>query len=330
MSRLFLFWVCVFLGVLYFPSCSNDFELTEEEGEIPVVYGTIDAGDTAIYVRVERAFIDKNISALILAKDISRLYFQDIDVSLQHVKSGKEFTLNRVDGNQEGYNRKSGAFADAPNYLYKIKQSAINLVPKDQYKLIIRNKEKNILSEANTTVITPLKNEDITNPGPTALLSFVNNLDFKLRWFGDENAVIHDVSFVFIIREEKNGTFSNKTLTWTVVSNTDKSEFTIKGRDFFEFINGSLAVEPTTKRFIQNTSLIITSGGKEIKDYISIGQANLGITSSGEIPTYSNLSNGGLGIFTSTTSFRRNNMGFTNITLDSLRNGSITKSLNFQ
>ena len=187
------------------------------------------------------------------------------------------------------------------------------------------------MTEATTIALSPLKNEDITSPGPSASLSFSNNLDFKLRWFIDPNAVLHDVKFVFFIKEEKEGKLVDKSVTWQVTTNTDNTELAIKGRAFFEFMQGAFDEKsPTIKRYFQNASLTITSGSKEIKDYISIGQANLGITSSGEIPIYSNLSNGGLGIFASSISFTRNNIGISNITLDSLRNGVITKSLNFQ
>jgi hypothetical protein len=331
MNNLNLSATILTIPVFLFFSCSNDFQLTEGQSDIPVIYGMLSPGDTATYIRVERAFIDENTSALTLAKDISRLYFDNPIVRIQHIKTGKVYTLSRVDGNLDGYKRASGAFADAPNYLYKIRKTDLSLIAGDQYKLIISKNDGIVLSEALTAALVPLKNEDLTSPGPTASLSFINNLDFKFRWFGDENAVIHDVRFNFFIKEDKNGNISDKIITWNVVTNTDKTDFNVKGIAFYEFMQGAFTDKsPTIKRYFQNASLTITSGGKEIKDYIGIGQANLGITSSGEIPIYSNLSNGGLGIFSSTTSLTRSNIGLTNNTLDSLRNGVITKSLNFQ
>jgi len=330
MTRTNAFGVLLVLFIASFFSCSNEFELTEGTVDIPIVYGVISVGDSATYIRVERAFIDEKTSALVLSKDPAQLYYDDIIVSIIHNKTGKEYFLQMVDGNTEGYKRDEGAFADAPNYLYKIKKSQLNFIAKDQYTLKISKNDGTVLTEAMTTAITPYANVDITNPGPTALLSFINNLDYKIRWFGDEAAVIHDIKFVFNIKEEKDGNITDKSVTWTVVKNLDKSEYTFKGRIFYEFMQGAFEKNPSVKRYFQNASLIITSGGKEIKDYISIGQANLGITSSGEIPVYSNLSNGGQGIFSSTSSFIRTDIGLANTTLDSLRNGVITKTLNFQ
>ena len=123
---------------------------------------------------------------------------------------------------------------------------------------------------------------------------------------------------------------TDKSVTWKVAENLEKTEYTFKGRAFYEFMQGAFEKDPAVKRYFQSASLTIVSGGQAIKDYISIGQANLGITSSGEIPRYSNLSNGALGLFSSKTTFTRPDIGLANVTLDSLRNGVVTKSLNFQ
>jgi hypothetical protein len=321
----------IVLGItIILSACSNDFELTEGGVDIPIVYGAISAGDTATYIRVERAFVDEQTSAYVLSKDPSKLYYDDITIQIIHVKTGKAYAMQRVDGNKEGYQRDAGAFADAPNFLYKIKRSALNFVAGDPYRLEVRRNDGNILTSATTTAIAPYKNEDLTNPGPTALLSFSNNLDFKLRWFGDSRAVIHDVTFVFNVKEEVGGKIIDKKVEWRAVKNYEKTEYAFKGREFYEFMQGAFIKDPFIKRYFQNASIILQSGGQEIRDYISIGQANLGITSSGEIPVYTNLSNGAQGLFSSTTRFVRSDIGLAQATLDSLRNGVLTKSLNFQ
>ncbi|MFZ1750380.1 MAG: hypothetical protein WAU01_09320 [Saprospiraceae bacterium] len=323
----------IFLAVvtsLLVLSCSNEFELTQAGQDIPVVYGMISVGDTATYIRVEKAFVDENTSAYVLSKDPGQLYFSDINVKLRHVKTNKDFTLTRVDGNLEGYKRDEGAFADAPNYLYKIKKSALTFIPKDEYKLIISKTDGAVLTEATTTALLPYANEDIVSPGASALLSFVNNLDYKFRWFGDEKSVIHDVVMTIFYTEEKAGTVLRKSITWPIARNIDKTEYTIKGRAFFDFMAGALDKDPNIKRFFQSASFAVISGGQEVKEYISIGQANLGITSSGEIPVYTNLSNDARGLFSSRTAFERINIGLAQGTLDSLKNGSITRSLNFK
>jgi hypothetical protein len=106
-------------------------------------------------------------------------------------------------------------------------------------------------------------------------------------------------------------------------------QYAIKGRAFYEFLKSNLTEDPKINRFLKFATIEIASGGVELKDYINIVQANLGITSSGEIPSYTNVVNG-IGLFSSRTSVKRDNVAFTNMTRDSVVNGIITKSLNFR
>lgn len=49
------------------------------------------------------------------------LYYDNATVQIKNIDTGEVFDLEKVDGNLEGYQRDAGVFADAPNYLYKIK-----------------------------------------------------------------------------------------------------------------------------------------------------------------------------------------------------------------
>lgn len=328
--RILSSFVIVIFTLLLF-SCSNDFDLTEPAKEIPVVYGLINAADTAQFVRVEKAFIDENIPGNELAMNPSNLYFEDIEVKLRHDATGTELNLIRVDGNDYGLQRASGAFAQAPNYIYRLATKTNPLIAKDSYSLIIRKSDGSILSSATTRVLSNYVNSDVITPNPTALLSFGYNTDFRISWSADENAVIHDIQLVLNYTEERPSTpITKKSVIWNMTRNYDRTTYITKGRDFYEYLARTLPEEPFVNRYFDNFTLIITSGGKEIRDYISVGQANTGITSSGEIPVYSNLTNGGLGVFSSRSQFIRQNIGIAPASLDSLRNGSITKSLNFK
>jgi hypothetical protein len=340
MRHIFFFLGNVSL-LIFIMSCSNDFQLVEGGQVVPVVYGVISSKDTASYIRVEKAFIDENIGGDVLAKDAANLYFEDVNVKLRHLKSGEEFTLQKVDGNLEGFKRDEGAFASAPNYLYKIKRSELNLIPKDEYKLIISKNDGSVLTEASTKILTPLSddNNDV-EPRNTATFSFSYTSDFRVTWFPDENSVIHDVILIINYTEILNGLATEKSVTWKAGINTSDKiatsnsyTFVTKGRAFYEFMASELPPSgpnnPVTRVFKDITFKII-SGGQPIKDLIRLGQANLGITSSGEIPTYTNMSNGAIGIFTSKTEFVREGVGIARVSLDSLRNGVITKNLNFK
>jgi len=314
-----------------FTSCSNDFDLTEPPREIPVVYGLISAADTTQYIRVEKAFIDENIPANVLAMDPANLYFENLDVKIRHNRTGTEYNLTKVDGNTVGLQRSPGAFAQAPNFVYKLASKTNPLTAKDEYTLILRKPDGTTLSTATTRLLAKYENTDVTTPGVNSLIGFTYNGDFRIVWAADENAAIHDIQLIMHYVEERPGMpVERRSITWHMARNYDRSTFSIRGREFYEFLARNMDANPNVARYFEHFSLSITSGGKEIRDYISVGQANTGITSSGEIPTYSNLSNGGLGVFSSKSQFLRTNIGATPPTIDSLKNGFITKSLNFR
>ena len=90
----------VFVGVLTLMisySCSNDFDLIEDFQDIPVVFGLLSQADSIHYIRVEKAFVDPNTSALEIAQIADSIYYESIGVSVEHEASGTVYQLDRVD-----------------------------------------------------------------------------------------------------------------------------------------------------------------------------------------------------------------------------------------
>lgn len=58
---------------LFLSACANDFDVTAPWKEIPVVYGILSPQDSAHYIRVEKAFVDPEKSALEIARDVYAL-----------------------------------------------------------------------------------------------------------------------------------------------------------------------------------------------------------------------------------------------------------------
>jgi hypothetical protein len=135
MTRLFF---PAFIAILTFSACTTDFELEAPWKDLPVVYAFINMQDTAHYVRVEKAFLQPGGNANAIAQIADSLYYDaSVIVQLEKKATGQRYTLQRVDGNLEGYPREEGPFAQAPNYLYKIKASDINLSAEQELRLII-------------------------------------------------------------------------------------------------------------------------------------------------------------------------------------------------
>ena len=81
MKKLFL-PVTVLVALLSLSSCSENFDVAAPYKSITVIYGLMDQGDTAHYIRIEKAFLDQNKSAVDMAKNPDSIYFSNLDVRI--------------------------------------------------------------------------------------------------------------------------------------------------------------------------------------------------------------------------------------------------------
>lgn len=324
--------------ILFFISCDNELNVVEDYKDIPIVYGFLSLSDTAQYMRIERAFIDESTSGLELAQIPDSLYYLNASVFIEEVGTSTQYQLERVDGNLEGYVREEGAFAQSPNYLYKINTSDIDFIPEQEYKLIIDRGNDSELIEASTILLgtSDLKNPDVENGG---FISFKTGSFSFFTWSASEAADIFNLYFDFNYRErgpETNGSFIPKTVTWKALQNFKKDaeddirvQAEIEGASFFTFLKGAIPETENIERRFDDITVRITSGGREINNFVEITSANLGITSTQDPPFFSNISEG-RGIFSSTHELVIPNGSLTNQTLDSIREGQFTLNLGFQ
>lgn len=324
----------IFTGFL-FTACDNELVVTDKWKDIPIVWAFLSKSDTAVYIRVEKAFLDPNISAETIALIADSLYYPNAEVKLKRISSGQEYTLTRVDGTLEGYPRESGAFAQFPNYLYKIKGNIINLVVGDKYQLILKRTEQSDLVTAETIILpAPV----LRNPSAGTDLLFRSTSDFTFSWTDIPDAGIYDLQMRFNYREkspETGNLFVPLSVKWTIAQGivdpvgTATPSHKMPGSEFYNSVSANIDVDPDATRIFESIDIIVWCGGKELQTYQTITLANTGITSTQEIPEYTNLSEG-KGIFTSRNFSDNMGFGLHSQSLDSLKNGSITGDLNFQ
>jgi len=330
MKYLLTFVLC---GILF--ACGNELDLIEEGADIPIIYAFMSPVDTAQYFRVERAFADETISAVDLARDPSKLYYNNPRVALIHENSGEEYIFQEVDGAAEGYPREDGAFASVPNTLYKKLSSEMNLVEGDKYRLEVLREGSDTPVQATAILAeTP----DIKKPGEMGLLDLIPNNPFIVRWRGNNSLSLYDMHFIINIFEKDESvpgsSFEMRQLVWkvfqgkSVVPEVVNVEHEIDGSGFYSFLAGALEQDPKWKRNFSNVDVLLLGGGAELQNYRSVGLANLGITSSQDIPTYTNLSEG-KGIFSSVTRTLREDVSLNPRTLDSLKMNPLTRNLGF-
>jgi len=321
----------LFILILSFISCNNELNVIEEFKDIPVVYGVISATESVQYIRLERGFIDANTSALELAKDPNQLYYPDAQVSLVLKETGEEFPLEMIDGEDEGYPREDGVFAQSPNYLYKINSADMTIIEGQDYELKIdRGGDDLPIVTASTKMVA--KSRLISpNPSTTSAIDF-NYVQFNtFSWLGGDGAATYDFYIRFNYRERvgSNGPFDDKSVTWLVIKNTELDEYETAGRNFYSFLSGAIPQDQNYERRFSDIDVVLESGGQEILELNRINSANLGITSSQDVPSYSNLSEG-RGIFSSKYKDEITGISLSPRSLDSLANGIITGELGFR
>jgi hypothetical protein len=330
--------------MLVMAACSNEFEVAAPWKEIPVAYAILSPRDTAHYVRVEKAFLDPDTDALQIAQIADSLYYPEnaIAVYLQPVNSSQLYQLRRVDGALEGYPRKDGIFAKQPNWLYKISASELTLIQGEKYRLVIKRTDGQPDITAETTIPNDFRfvnpNQDLSPP----LLGFTPPNTTSLEWRCDVNSALFQIVFDIQYREENaNGSLIGRdTLIWDVPFSLELTNLggsanfrglgQIAPADLYRFLKANIdSVANPPFRYFEDISVTLVGGGKEIKEFQTISAANLGITGAEVLPSYTNLSEG-YGIFTSKNVLKLNGVKFTNPTVDSISNNTITRHLNFK
>ena len=173
--------------------------------------------------------------------------------------------------------------------------------------------------------------------------NFINPVIF--RWRKGINARIYDLNFIFNYQERlaDGGDWFNRSITWNVAQNIEDAstnettiEVSERAEVFYNFVASNIPVDPNMIRRAVNGEVMVIGGGGgtstnevDVVEFIRVEGANLGITSTQVVPAVTNLSEG-RGIFGSTFTTTLSEIRLTELTIDSLINGSITQDLNFQ
>jgi len=328
----------LFTALLLWSSCSNDFELTAEWKDIPVVYGMLSPEQEVNYVRIEKVFLDPETSALTIAKNTDSLYYDNISVQLERVKAAEFIQLERVDGNDNLLPRDPGIFATDPNILYRFRlPNGEELQGGEEVRLIINRDDELEPATASTIMVDQV---ELVESQPNQNITWEYLRQQRISWRPGDNGVIFDVTMYINIDESVPGNpseFDRKILEWPLARGLVREDFNsprmtieVLGEEFYRFLQSELDESSNgIIRIFRGIDLEVVAGGEELLEYIRLRQANTGITSSQILPTYTNVSDG-LGIFTSRSVSRRTDLGISGVTRDSLIDGIYTRNLNFR
>lgn len=333
--------ICISLFTQF--GCSNEIEVIGIWKDIPVVYAVINETDSVNYIRVERAYLPPNRSALEVAKIPDSLYFDtaDVDVVLYYINIHGDtvlwgIPLEYVDLVNEGIVRDSGMFAHQPSYAYKV-LGKIPKANKVDYLLKIENHktgntfwartervDNTNASPSGPSLITtpsyslqpyrPIAWRELTNQGDTAYATLT--VEMTPKGF----AAIYDYKFRFHYKEyqiDNQGnqipsSVVNKSVEWKAASDfippaDNQTKRIINGEAFYQFLGSALSniTGTNTRRCAGHLEVYVDGGSESLMNYIIARQANEGYVE-GLYPSapYSNVS-GGYGVFASADRIER-------------------------
>lgn len=323
-------------------SCSDDFKIASPYKNITVVYGLLNMGDTAHYVRIQKAFMDENKSAVDMAKVADSSFYASLDVKIQELNSGgaviSTIPLQRVDLTNEGYPKDTGAFYNTPSYAYKFKY-ALNATNK--YKLVIANSASGEKDSAVTNVITNSASElrVIEWGDPLFKLEFSRSqsfFDVSLVLPTGATTVQGIVRFHWVDSNIVTGASAQRSADFSVQQKDlgGGATLTLKVQNlyFYDFLKTAMGTPaPNVYRYMKNSDMILYVAGEEYTRYKNLNSNNGGLTANEIRPTYTNIRGENvLGIFSTRASNIKKDIIWNQPTKDSLLAHPLTKDLNIR
>lgn len=323
------------LVMLIVSSCETDFDIEAIEKEIPVVYGVLNVNEPKQYIRIQRVFVSKGGNVLDLSKDPNILYYSEGKAILTIPSTGKSILGKRIDADDVGIERDMGIFAESPNILYEFDTKDWMVTPPSK---VIFSFENESLSKTVSSQISMVKDLQLREGSPSVPLNLGYDRVITIGWNHSTESKLFDLIMRINYQEKSNktnGIFINGSVDWVLKNNLEvgsdptKGTFSFKGVEFFKFLANSLTVSSDVQRNLKSVDIILSAGGNEFKEIFELNNANFGLTGSNSIPRYSNIVNG-IGFLSSRMKVTRTDIPLSSVTLDSLRSGVYTRSLQFK
>lgn len=351
MKRFFLLGLTALVALT---GCEKDFEVAAPYKDIMVVNGIIDPLDTAHYVRIQKAFLDENKSAIEMSKIPDSNYFPNLAVKIQEYTTAdkliREFALNRVDMNLEGNQKDPAAnsqgFFTSPNYGYKFKET---LTPFAKYRLIINNLNT---GKIDTSQFFRTINTDTSKGSDKFYISAFSAAKYEIdfsrtsashAWRLSGTKPLNGVKFQGKMRfnyEDRNALDGSKVDRYVemyipaLITNGSyqTTVFTLEtlNRTFYSFLRDAIGIPPANvERYLGDVEVYVFAGSTELANYEAINGAQSGGLTGDQIkPNYTNMtSKDALGLIGSSSFRVYKNARLTDPTIDSLIKSDITAPL---
>ncbi len=342
-----LFSLSLFASVaMLFNSCSTDFEVAAPYKEIPIIVGLLNKSDSIHYIKVNKAYLNKDGSAYVAGTVAdSNIYPYPISVKLYALST----TNVKIDSVSLDTTRifKSGGTFQTNDIVYKTPPYKLKFTSNSgadttwaRYQVVVRRISDNkLIASATCAIVSDMRFKtaptqvDIYNPFPSTSVPEYKSPTF--RWFTARNGKRYSAKlrFKFRVVNDALGVNYNDSVDMQLMSNnrngsTDgKAEiaYILNGQNFYT--NLQIALDPLPfgyrREYTGPLEFHFEYAGEELDTYMEINNSTVSLSE--VVPEYTNI-NGGLGIFSSRVRRKFADIRQTNLSLnsiDGLKNNSI-------
>ncbi len=339
---------CLLLALVFISGCKQDFDITANYKEVPVVYGLLNWKETTHYIRIQKGYlIDGN--ANVAAGISDSIYYPDVLTvqlipysTLNGNQSGAIFTLSRVNGNDIGLPKESGIFASDSNILYTFNGT---IDPNKRYALKVTNNSNSYIFKTqkvnNVEGIPFVKDFQINTPSKAAKLPLQNNSPAKIVFVPAENAGIYDLKIRFYYREYNQSdnallkdTFAEILLLKSYMADYSSNNIVgeLSATNVIGYLSSHLEHSNSIYREFneqKGIQVIVAAGGSELTTYLNSQAAQGGLASNEALPPYTNIE-GGQGLLSSRYYKQVDSVLLSDRGLDSLACGPLSSGLRFK
>lgn len=337
MKNLKFFSLFAFVGLVF--SCETDVDINAPYKKIPIVYGLLDEGDSIHYVKITKTFSGQG-NAYDFAQVPDSSYFEFVDATIEViVNNSVQNTYTLTDTILTNKDTDGVFYAPEQKVYYFIEP---NLNPEALYRLKLNLDEGDVLSQAETRLISGISITQPSNVNPTINMASANSSETNnystqsVIFSGSEVGTIYGLTFRMYYDEYYSETnYETKYFSWNLGnitnpnlnSNADKT-FRLLGEIFFQQVKDNVPDDPSVlKRLVRDIEFRMAVGTEDLQTYIEVSEPVSGVVQNK--PDFTNIENG-KGIFSSRNLYSRTGFKFNKNTLTELCRGQYTGPKKFK
>lgn len=339
--------------------CSTDIELNAPYQRTPVVFSLLDAAQDTQWVRINRTWLgDGNQLDAALVADSSEYLAEELAVEITEQKNGADVQSWTLKDTVISNKSDEGIFYSPDQQMwFFVPEQGLDTDAEYDLDISILTEDAQITSSTNM-IAEQIGN--ITQPPPG-----VNNFklgfasvsqtiiypDITFKWSSTEGASRYDIAvYVHVIERIWNdlghtdlAEERERLIEWNIGTlNTENDEGgqvlqkAVSGERFYSILATKLEVDPYITRvlgvwdedvqIVRAVDFVLTVANDELSTYLEVNAPVTGVIQ--ERSQYTNI-NGGLGLFASRSTQGVYGIGYTTASMQALREGNLTDSLNF-